>query len=123
MAERKNTATQPVLDNSALLADPDLEKSKVVHALTKEQYSSIIHQVQTVDLDGVRAVVNTTSAKLKELCVARTLNKPHRNKAKGSDQFDSQSIIRWVNGIQADDAESIKQLLGIDATAQLRFKD
>ena len=122
MAERKSVSTEPILDNSAVNADPDLEKSKVVYALNKRQYSSLIHQVQTIDQEGVQSVLNVTVPKLKELGIDPNPTAPHTNKAKGSDQFDPGTFIAWVRGIQADDNESINQLQGIDATAKLRFK-
>ena len=123
MAERKNTNTQPVLDNSALAADPDLEKSKTVYALAKTQYRSIIHQVQSADKNTVSTFVTATKAKLAELGVPRELNRGHRNKAQGSDQIDPGSFLAWVRGIVAEDTDSITQLLSIDATAEGRFKE
>ena len=123
MAERKNTNTQPVLDNSALAADPDLEKSKVVYALNKTQYRSIIHQVQSAPKETVITFVTATKSKLAELGVPRALQSGHHNKAQGSDQIDPGSFLAWVAGVTADDADSIAQLIAIDATAQSRFKE
>lgn len=120
MAQRKAPQTEPVLDNSALAANPELEQTKRVYCLTKGQYSSIIHQVQTLDTERIVGILNVSKAKLAELGVSRTFA-PHRNKAKGSGQLDLGTFVTWVNGIKPDDVESIKQLQGIDATVALRF--
>ena len=123
MAPRKNTNTQPVLDNSAAAADPDLEKSKTIYALSKVQYRNIVHQTQTADKNTVRTFVTATQAKLAELGVPRNLNGGHRNVAQGSDQVDPGTFLAWVKGIAAEDTDSISQLIAIDATAQGRFKE
>lgn len=120
MAVRQAPQTEPVLDNSALDANPETEKSLVVHALPKVAYSSLIMACQTLPLESLKVIQSTTKDNLARLGVKQT-GKAHKKSATGSSQFDPGSFITWANGVQAEDKVSVDQLLGIDATVRLRF--
>lgn len=112
--------TAPVLDNSAAVADPNLEKSKIIWALSEENFNNVIRVIRKLSLDKVNVLGMATAAKLKELEINPDLSNAVEVTPKGSDQYDPSSVLKWIEGINPEDEDSIDQLLAIDATYRAR---
>lgn len=120
MATRQAPHTEAVLDNSMLNEFPSDGDSKVVHALPKDQFDSIIRNVKKRSVDVAQSLLALTSTTLGALKVQRDLDEAVSGIPDGSDHWDFGTFIVWAGKIKADDECSIEQLVAIDATAQIR---
>lgn len=121
MAQRQKAVTEPILDNSMLNEFPSEGDSKIVHALTQGQFNSIIRNLKNKPLDTIQPICTCTFFALRRLKVGRDLEEAVPGIPKGSDHFDFLSFKLWVEKIKPTDADSIAQLVKIDATAKTRL--
>lgn len=120
MAERKKPQTTPVLDNSAVAADPNTEASKVVRELTSECFDNVIRNIKTSGLDRVRSLKTVTRDNLKRLGTKPNAKKAVSGIPKGSDHLDIGTLKTWAESIAKHDKAAIAQLVAIDATCSSR---
>jgi hypothetical protein len=124
MAQRKNIQTEPILDNSALTENPDLELVRRVHALGSHQFNGICRKIKLAPLTSIEVVRNAVRDKRIEMgfepAPELAIKKVPRT---GSDQFDAGTFVTWVAGITRDDDDSIRQLLILDACLTVRFAE
>lgn len=124
MAERQQPETGPILDNSY---ENDRAKegvpgeNKIVHAFRPEQLKSVIRIIRSRNIEEIKPLLTQTHATLKRLGVSRDLeeNWP-AGIPDGSDHFDFGTFKTWTEGITKEDADSIAQLVTIDATAKMK---
>lgn len=117
MADRKSPQTEPVLDNTA-----GEEPDRILRSLPQPEFFNVIRWIKTHSVEEVGTLRNVTFHALGRLGAKRDLNEAFGRIPRGSDQSEVQSIIRWVEGIQPGDTESIEQLVVIDATCVLRSR-
>jgi hypothetical protein len=69
-------------------------------------------------LNGLKVAVSNTMDRLK---LAADPTKAVAGLPAGSDQFDSGSIITWLNKIGPADRRAVRQVIAIDATLRSRL--
>ena len=99
---------------------PSEGDTKVVHALPKDQFNSIIRNINKRATPEVQGLLTLTFTRLKVLKVQRDLDEALPGVPKGSDHFDLGTFKTWLEGIKATDEASVEQLIAIDATAKVR---
>lgn len=118
MAVRKKPVTEPVFDNDAVNKDKNVEKSLIVHELSKHDFNSLILYLLKSPIHKAQIIRAATWATLKRLRVKRNKSKARVKIPKGvSNQGDAGSIVMWLSKIKPEHKTSIKQLIIIDATA------
>lgn len=122
MAERKNTNLGPIFDNSAVAENPDLEKSQRIYAMNQVQFNSVIRQIKTVNRSSLEGIMKSSSRYLTLLGVDHDTSEFVQGIPEGSDQFDPGTLNVWMEGVKSDDAESVSQLIKINATAIVQFQ-
>lgn len=120
MSERKSPHTEAILDNSAVKADPNTEKSKEVIQLSKSHFNNVVRFIQRSSIDRVHAVRTSTHRNMKRLKLKRNLSKAVKGIPKGSDQADGGTLKTWMEKITDKDKKAIKQLIVLDATCCAR---
>lgn len=122
MAERKKPQTDPVLDNSAVNANPKLERTKVVTHLNKMHYNNVIRFIKRAPLDRVLVLREVTYNTLKRLQVKRDESKAVAKVPDGSDHGDVGTLKTWMDSLTKNDKKAIKQVVAIDATCVARSR-
>lgn len=80
------------------------------------QFDSVMRYVKITTLDRVKALKTATWSTLKRLGVKRDVRRAKRRVPMGSDQGNPRSIIDWLNKVQPEDVEAVRQVVEIDAT-------
>lgn len=122
MAQRQKPETGPILDNSAAgtAEFPAESDNKIVRALPRDQFLSIILNIKSRPLDQITPLLTHTFHALKRLGVARDLDEAFPGLPEGSTHMDFGTIMLWVDKITPADTAAVKQLICIDATAKTR---
>lgn len=122
MAQRKNTNLGPVLDNSAAAENPDINKSLRIYALNEVQFNGVIRQIKKINRLALEGLAKSSSRYLALLGVAEDASEYVQGTPEGSDQFDPGTLNTWMSGVKIDDADSVRQLVAINATATVELK-
>jgi len=122
MAPRQSPETNPVMDNSALAADPNLEKSRVIKELDGRDFLSVIRMVKTTPVEEIAQIRSAVIKRVQQLDLETDIKLYWSRTPRGSDQFDPSSIIKWVEKINPEDAEAISQLLQLEATIREKIQ-
>lgn len=120
MANRRHPQTEPVLDNSAAVQNPDTESSRIVHYLGPAAFKRVIGHIKSCEMTTVSQIRHITFNRLKELGVSRDVSEAYSGKVEVPLCFDLMTILDWIKGISPDDTKSVGQLVVIDATCVSR---
>jgi hypothetical protein len=121
MAQRQKPVTEPVLDNSACGEFPAESDNKIVLALPRDQFLSIILNIKNRPLDQVTPLLTHTFHALKRLGVSRDLDEAFPGVPAGhSTHLDFGTFMAWVDKITPAHKDAVAQLVVIDATAKVR---
>lgn len=88
--------------------------------LPKNQFNNIIRWINTGSVDRAISIRQASFTALKRLGVPRNEAKAVTGIPNGSDQFDSGSLVTWMQKIKPENKRAIWQLQAIDATAVKR---
>lgn len=91
-------------------------------ALIPQHFDNIIRFANTCSRDRGMALRSVTFAKLRKLGVPRNPSKAVSGIPNGSDQLSMKSITDWVDKIEVENKNAVKQLIAIDATLFVRTK-
>lgn len=86
-------------------------------ALPPNQFNNIIRLVRRGSAEQVAQIRQITFDTLKRLGAPREAERAVAKTPAGSDQVDMGSIVSWMQNVSADDWDSIRQVIAIDATA------
>ena len=90
--------------------------------LPKQHFDHLIRIIKTASFEVVKQIRTAAFITLKRLNVKRQKSKARHKIPKGSDQIDIQSIIVWMNKVQACDTKAVEQIVILDATACIRME-
>lgn len=120
MAQRKSPVTKPVLDNSALNEDKNLNRVKKQKELNKDHFQNVIRFIKRSSLERVNTLKTATEVTLKRLGRKRNLKKAVSGVPEGSDHADIGTLVTWLNRVDKSDKKAVDQVLAIDATCFMR---
>lgn len=121
MAARKKPHITPVRDNDVVNKNGKAENSLVVNELSEQGFYSVIYTLLTANSDKSLSIRTASWGTLKRLRVKRDTSEAISKIPKNvSAQWDSGTLVQWMNNIESIHKTSIKQLVAIDATAVSR---
>ena len=94
--------------------------TNIIIELSPGGFASVVRMVHRGDADKVQWIRTATYTAMQKLGIARDATKAIRKTPKGSDQFDTGSLLTWMNGLKITDKKAIAQLVALDATAVAR---
>jgi hypothetical protein len=93
----------------------------IVVELSPSELNHVVRLIKLGSLDRVAQLKHVTYHALKRLGVSRDVSLAIPKIPTGSDQFDTGSIVTWINKVQSVDTVAVQQVRQIDATLCVRL--
>jgi len=90
--------------------------------MSKRYLNNVIRLIKLAPMTQVSQLRSCSYHALKRLGVKRDLSMAREGVPHGSDQWNSRTVIEWMEKIAPEDKKAISQLVVIDATAVKRTK-
>ena len=98
-----------------------MDTNAVQNSLPKNQMDNVIRMIKLSPVERCKQLKHVTYNAMKELGVKRGRALARTDTPKGSDQFDTGSVITWIRKVKPEHKEAVEQVRVIDATLCARL--